>query len=106
MVTIIQLKNLYEKMVSEVEDFKEQVSDFVKEFGDHAPFEFSIGSDTAYELLAEWNVKRQEIENDAQQLNEQQELFEVAVLPWRDLKTCRGELGQLKLIWDFVTSDL
>ena len=35
-------------------------------------------------------------------MNQQQELFEVAVIPWRDLKTCRGELNMLKTIWDFV----
>ena len=58
-----------------------------------APFAYEVGVDEAYKLAREVPPRSSlALENEGVVINKQQELFEVAVTNWRDLKTCRSEL--------------
>jgi dynein heavy chain len=78
------------------------VADFVKDFHENAPFNAETSTDDAYKLINEWNSQLNEIEQEAKAITEGQELFEVAVNTWKELKTCRQELMWLKTVWDHV----
>lgn len=90
------------KVKEEAEDFRGRVNDFVRSFKEKAPFKFEYGCDNAYRMMDEWNSMLVDIEREANSVSEQQELFEVQVVQWRDIKTCRQELAWLKLMWDHV----
>ena len=91
-----------EKVKEETEDFRLRVADFVKDFHENAPFSASIATDDAYKLINEQCGLLNEIEQEAKAITEGQELFEVAVNTWKELKTCRQELMWLKTVWDHV----
>ena len=91
-----------EKVKEDTEDFRTRVADFVKDFHEQAPFAFEIDIDAAYASINEWNDLLNDIEVEAKQITEGQELFEVAVNSWKELKVCRQELLWLKTVWDHV----
>ena len=94
-----------DKVRERTEAFRGTVSEFCKEFrsGDNkAPFDFAIGPNAAYKCLNEYHLKLEDMELEGMNIGRNQELFEVAVTNWRDLKNCRGELAMLKEIWDHV----
>ena len=78
------------------------LQEFTKRFHEEAPFEYAVGVEQAYKLLVQFHQNLLDLEKEGEHVNQQQELFEVAVVNWRDLKACRGELVQLKLAWDHV----
>ena len=58
-------------------------------FSAQAPFLWEVATDEAYKSINEWNGKLCEIEVEAKSITEGQELFELAVNSWKELKTCR-----------------
>ena len=90
-----------EKVREYTEDFRTRVQEFGKRFHDEAPFSYEV-YESSYKLLKEFHLDLVALEEEGVKVNAQQELFEVAVTNWRDLKTCHGELTMLKMIWDHV----
>ena len=91
-----------DKVRERTEDFRTRVQEFCKKFHDEAPFGFDQDSAGPYKALTQWHVDLNTMEEEGVQIGQQQELFEVAVTNWRDLKSCRSELSMLKTIWDHV----
>ena len=91
-----------EKVREEAEVFKAEVANFAKKFHDEAPFEFKIGCDDAYAGINKFAKELFVYEKHSAEIGRSQELFELAVTNWRDIKTIRTELTLLKLSWDFV----
>ena len=91
-----------DKVRERTEEFRNRVTEFVKQFHDDAPFGFSTDVLPAYQNLNKYHLDLEAMENEGIEIGHQQELFEVAVTNWRDLKTCRSELTMLKLVWDHV----
>ena len=73
-----------------------------KRFHDEALLEFKVGCDAAYVSINKFAKELMTFEKRAVDIARNQELFELAVTNWRDLKTIRTELTLLKLSWDFV----
>jgi len=91
-----------EKVREEADQFRTKVADYCKKFHEEAPFEFARGVPEAYTSMNQFHVSMSELEAEAAHLGAQQELFELAVTNWRDIKTARNELVLLKLAWDHV----
>jgi dynein heavy chain len=91
-----------DRVREETEVFRGEVSAFTKRFHDEAPFEFKVGCDAAYVSINKFAKELMTFEKRAVDIARNQELFELAVTNWRDLKTIRTELTLLKLSWDFV----
>ena len=60
-------------------------------FMSHEVFGYTLSTSEAYVCLMDFHRQLLALENVGLEVNQQQELFEVAVLPWRDLKSCRVE---------------
>jgi dynein heavy chain len=91
-----------EKVRDLTETFRAELTDFCAKFRAEAPFDFEVGAEAAYKKINTFHMEMLDMEAKGVDVNAQQELFELAVVPWRDLKACRAELGQLKLAWDHV----
>jgi dynein heavy chain len=91
-----------EKVKEEVEDFIARMEDFTAIFHVEAPFKYDVGVERAYPLLDEWHCKLDEVEREAVHNQGQEELFDLTVHPFKELKQCRSELKLLKLAWDHV----
>ncbi|KAJ1635860.1 flagellar outer dynein arm heavy chain beta [Pavlovales sp. CCMP2436] len=89
-----------EKVKEEVEDFVSRMDDFTAIFKEEAPFKYDVSVERAYPLLDAWHRKLEEIELDAFHSQGQEELFDLTVHPFKELKTARAELNLLKLAWD------
>ena len=61
-----------------------------------------VGVEAAYKSINSFADEFGTYETRAAEVNAQQQLFGLAVMPWRDLKACRVELGLLKMVWDHV----
>ena len=97
------LQSLQQDKVREYTDeFRTRVKEFADRFKHEAPFKYDVGVDDAYKKLITFHLDLSALEEEGVRVNQQQELFEVAVINWRDLKNCRGELAQLKIVWDHV----
>ena len=91
-----------DRVRQDTDEFRNRVSEFMANFKVQAPFEFSTDSMQAYKRVNQYNLDLEAMENEGATINTQQELFEVAVIAWRDLVNCRAELSMLKLMWDHV----
>ena len=91
------LQSLQQDKVRErTEEFRGKMKEFSDRFHNEGPFNFELGVDEAYKSLVKFHIDLSELEEQGDKINQQQELFEVAVTNWRDLKACRTELGMLK----------
>ena len=101
--TLGPLQSIQQDKVRErTEEFRTRLQEFCKTFHEKAPFEFSTESAPAYVRLTQYHLDLEAMEVEGAEIGKQQELFEVAITNWRDLKTCRTELTMLKLMWDHV----
>lgn len=102
------------------DSFQEKVVDFRKYFKETAPFAVPTilkleNVDPSYELLNHFAHGTKddkfsfgsvtEVVAESAQLNESQELFELYVSDYIDLRRCSEELTYLKGLWDTVSSD-
>ena len=90
-----------EKIKEQAEDFSLKVQEFRATFTSEAPFKYEVGEE-CYKLIDEWNDKVDEVEAEAKSLQEREQLFDVTVDNWKEIRTCRQELQWLKLVWDHV----
>ena len=90
-----------EKIKEQAEDFGIKVADFREQFLAEAPFLYSVG-DECYKLIDEWAAKIDSVEAESKGLQEREQLFDVTVDNWKEIKQCRQELSWLKLVWDHV----
>lgn len=79
-----------------------QVSKFWSDFRARAPFAYSTGADDAYRGLDRYNDALHALEEEAVYFHELEELFELAPSKFPELGNARGELRQLKTVWDMV----
>jgi dynein heavy chain len=91
-----------EKIKREAEEFTRKVDDFAAAFKKAAPLKWEVGSDKAYEQIDRMQLEICEIEEQAAELQERERLFDLTVHTWRELRQCRTELLQLKVVWDHV----
>ena len=56
-----------------------------------------MGVDVAYKSLTQFHIDLTALEEEGERVNQQQELFEVAVLPWRDAGA--GTAGGARVAW-------
>jgi len=91
-----------EKVREKTENFKSVIQEFCSLFHEEAPFQFEVGHENAYNKINSYHIHISALEQEALEVGASQELFELAVTPWRSIKECRVELGYLKLAWDHV----
>ena len=91
-----------EKIKREAEEFTRKVDDFAAAFKKAAPLKWEVGTDKAYEQIDRMQLEICEIEEQAAELQERERLFDLTVHTWRELRQCRTELLQLKVVWDHV----
>lgn len=84
-----------EKIKERAEDFGLKVNEFRKEFLAQAPFKYSVG-DECYQQIDNWNQLIDSIEHDAKQIQELEQLFDVTINNWKEIRQCREELRWLK----------
>ena len=90
-----------EKIKELAEEFGYKVTDFRQQFCAEAPFKYEVFEE-CYKLIDEWNTKIDEIDTEAKSLQEREQLFDVTVDNWKEIRQCRQELCWLKLVWDHV----
>src|SRR5690606_27511769 len=61
------------------------------------------GPDDAYIAIDKWHQLLLEIEDESRKLRDLQELFELAVTTYDELKYCRSEIRAFKEIWDLAS---
>ena len=57
----------------------------------------------AYEKIAEYYEKTDQLEAEAKHLNDQETLFDMQKSTYKQLKECRVELQNLKQMWDLIS---
>ncbi|KAI9209879.1 dynein heavy chain and region D6 of dynein motor-domain-containing protein, partial [Polychytrium aggregatum] len=82
--------------------FEARNHEFREEFRAKAPFKFSIGPDTAYEMIDLNHIEVAAMESDAAAIKTSCELFELNLPNYRQLTDCRRDIGMLKSVWDVV----
>lgn len=84
-----------EKIKERAEEFGIKVQDFRHSFLKEAPFKFSA-SEECYHQMDRWNQLIGSIEIEAKQLQELEQLFDVNIDNWKEIRHCREELRWLK----------
>eukprot|EP00966_Prymnesium_polylepis_P205938 4772177-Prymnesium_polylepis.1 len=88
-----------EKIKERAEDFGLRVQDFRQSFSSQAPFKFAVAEE-CYVQMDRWNAQIDTIEADAKQLQELEQLFDVTINHWKEIRQCREELRWLKQVCD------
>eukprot|EP00906_Rhabdomonas_costata_P031047 RCo043883 len=86
----------------DTQKFESQVAKFRDKFQTIPPFSYSLPIETAYIELDRWDGNLTNIENEATDLRNLQELFDLNPSEFKELKDCRGDLKMLKQIWDMT----
>jgi dynein heavy chain len=73
---------------------------YVKEQG---PFQYHDKWRESYAILSSFNMKLNEMEEKAKYFNEMQDLFDLTVTEYKDIKLSRRETSFLKSTWDMVS---
>ncbi|CAK0838245.1 unnamed protein product [Prorocentrum cordatum] len=94
------------KIRNKIDAFGEQVAEFRKEFQVQCPFDevnaVSGEYDLSYQTINEYYRKTLQIREQAEDYNDLELLFDMAMSNYRDLKECIDELVLLKGLWDGV----
>ena len=89
-------------MREKADNFRTEVSEFRKLFSETAPFAFDQDSNPSYKSLTDFHLRVADFEERAAEVGREQDLFDLAITPWREIKQCRQELTMLKVVWDHV----
>eukprot|EP00741_Cyanophora_paradoxa_P005992 tig00000955_g5810.t1 len=92
--------NEAEKIKTKVSQFADRVSSFRSDFKRQAFFRWSEDVDESYNLLDRYNAELSAMEQESKNLNDLQELFELTVSSYKDIKDMRAEIIVLKQVWD------
>eukprot|EP00741_Cyanophora_paradoxa_P016051 tig00000042_g15496.t1 len=82
--------------------FEQKVGAFRALFQQKAPFGYSEAWEEAYGSLDSYQAQLVQLEEEAGRLNELQELFELHVAQYKELKETRGDIVLLKSVWDVI----
>jgi dynein heavy chain len=88
------------KMKNQLLSFSERVQEFQRNFNDMAAFQWKSGVKAAYAALDKWQQLLVDMEKEATNYRLLQQLFELAPMDFKQLKTCREEIVMLKTMWD------
>ncbi|GIQ80006.1 dynein heavy chain [Kipferlia bialata] len=81
-------------------DFTDEMLAFKDDFRANGPFTFAIGANKAYVLMDEYNTKLIDLRGKANQLQEQQVLFELQVDEFAMIKGMERDIMMMKGVWD------
>eukprot|EP00163_Fabomonas_tropica_P009916 TRINITY_DN1985_c0_g1_i1.p1 TRINITY_DN1985_c0_g1~~TRINITY_DN1985_c0_g1_i1.p1 ORF type:complete len:4225 (-),score=1474.45 TRINITY_DN1985_c0_g1_i1:598-13272(-) len=99
-----KLNNLQNQQVDRIRDsctdFARKVKQTRAEFKEMAPFQYHQDIPKAYNTLNKTHTMLHTVEEEALALNDLQELFELQVTEFEELKESRQELKWLKTLWD------
>ena len=95
-------KNIKDQLAA----FNTKVDQFRTEFQQNCPYHIENSSpelvDQAYETIATYYSRTNELDEEAKDLNNLETLFDIQKSTYRVLKDCRSELMSLKYMWDLV----
>lgn len=95
-------KNIKDKLAT----FTKKVDVFRTEFQKSCPYHVETSSpeliDSAYETIAEYYRRTNELDEEAKDLNNLETLFDIQKSTYKQLKDCKNELVSLKYMWDLI----
>eukprot|EP01052_Picozoa_sp_SAG31_P009142 SAG31_NODE_475_length_15172_cov_4.834273_2_plen_742_part_00 len=92
-----------ERIKTEVEAFNADVQTFRNNLKANAPFNYSSKWEDAFVTLRKLHTELTTMEAKAKYLNEMQDLFDLTVTDYRDIRSSRRELTHLKACWDMAS---
>mmetsp|Transcript_13737 Transcript_13737/g.31794 ORF Transcript_13737/g.31794 Transcript_13737/m.31794 type:complete len:4493 (-) Transcript_13737:49-13527(-) len=102
-----------DKLKRKVKMFDDRVTEFAAQFRKNMPLVFSENFQAAYQIIDKYHhgAKTEEmavgslveLQTEASRLNELQELFELNVTEYKEIKTCLQECAGLKHVWDMIS---
>ncbi|CAJ1396873.1 unnamed protein product [Effrenium voratum] len=94
------------KIRGKIEGFREDVRSFRAEFLERCPFgsEYAVSAkyDKSYAIINKYHRKTMEIRARAEQFNDLELLFDMAMSDYRPLNDCLSNLVLLKNLWDLI----
>jgi len=94
------------KIRNKIDVFGEELRTFCIEFRQQCPFDsknaLSMEFDKSYDTMDEYYGKIVDIQKRAEEFNDLELLFDMAMSNYRELKESRDELVQLKNLWDGI----
>jgi len=91
-----------DKIKAKVRSFDAELKAFRREFRDNAPFSYDFDVVSAYEVIYEYHIKMNTLEERASKLNDLEKVFELTVSKHRQIKKTRQENKLLKQLWDLI----
>ena len=90
-----------EHVKNQVRGFFERMRQFRTGFRKTAPSTFLGAADEAYAQIDKFEQELQAFEAESKDVNNLEELFELAVSQYSEMEDTRNELRMLKMLWDF-----
>ncbi|CCW66761.1 unnamed protein product [Phytomonas sp. Hart1] len=89
-----------EKIKESVILFENKLKNEVEVFHQNTLFTYTIAMDSVYDEIDHVYRHLIELEHEAKELQNLQDLFDLAISHFRDIRSCRQELMLLKQVWD------